>query len=227
MGAVLAPSILAADFARLGAEIKDVEGGGAALVHIDVMDGHFVPNLSIGSMVTASVRRVTQLPLDCHLMIENPDRYLEAFIRAGADMLSVHVEAARHLHRTVQVVRGLGAKAGVALNPATPLSALKEILPIADFVVLMSVDPGFGGQTFIPSALHKISELRQWINRQGIDVRIEVDGGVTMENLDAVVTAGADVIVVGSAVFSSGDPRGTTQRMVRRLAELAEHGAGR
>jgi len=227
MGAVLAPSILSADFARLGTEVKEVEAGGAALIHIDVMDGHFVPNISIGPTVAASLRKVTQLPLDCHLMVENSDRYLEAFVQAGADMLSVHVEATRYLHRTVQLIRGFGAKAGLALNPSTPLSSLQEILPVADFVLLMSVDPGFGGQKFIPSALRKITQLRQWIDREGIDVRIEVDGGVTMENLDAVVTAGADMIVVGSAVFSSDDPRGNTHRMVRRLAELAEHGSER
>jgi len=227
MGAVLAPSILSADFARLGSEVKDVESGGAAIVHIDVMDGHFVPNITIGPAVTASLRGVTQLPLDCHLMIENPDRYVDSFLRAGADMLSVHVEAAPHLHRTVQAIRGGGAKAGVALNPSTPLSCLEEILPFVDFVLLMTVNPGFGGQTFILSVLRKIAELRRWIDRECIDARIEVDGGINAENLDSVVHAGADVIVVGSAVFACGDPRGTTQKMVRRLAEMAEHGTNR
>jgi len=225
VGAVLAPSILSADFARLGAEIKDVEAGGAALVHVDVMDGHFVPNLTIGPAVTAAVRKVTQLPLDCHLMIEDPDRYVEAFVRAGADMVSVHVEAAVHLHRTLQAIRDLGAKAGVVLNPATPLSSLDEALPCADFVLLMSVNPGFGGQTLIPSVLRKARELREWIEGDGLDVRIEIDGGVTLDNLEEVASTGVDMIVAGSAVFGSGDPRGTTQKMVRILAEVAERAA--
>ena len=222
MGAVLAPSILSADFGRLGAEIKDVESGGAALIHVDVMDGHFVPNLTIGPAVTAAVRKVTQLPVDCHLMIEDPDRYVEAFARAGADMISVHVEAARHLHRTVERIRELGAKAGVVLNPATSLSSLDEILPAVDFVLLMSVNPGFGGQTLIPSVLRKARDLREWIDGDALDVRLQIDGGVTLDNLDDVAATGVDMIVAGSAVFGSGDPRGATQGMVRRLAEIAE-----
>ncbi len=224
MAAVLAPSILSADFARLGAEIKDVEAGGAALIHVDVMDGHFVPNLAVGPAVTAAVRKVTQLPVDCHLMIENPERYLEAFVRAGADMVSVHVEAARHLHRTVEAIRQLGAKAGVVLNPATPLNTLDEILPFADFVLLMSVNPGFGGQTLIRSVLDKARALRERIDREGLDLRVEIDGGVTAQNLEDVASSGVDVIVAGSAVFHSGDVRGTTQAMVRRLAALALRG---
>ncbi len=227
MGAVLAPSILSADFARLGAEIKDVEAGGAGLIHVDVMDGHFVPNIASGPAVTAAVRRVTQLPVDCHLMIENPDRYVEAFIQAGADMVSVHVEATQHLHRAVQAIRGLGAKAGVVLNPATPLSSLDEILPLTDFVLLMSVNPGFGGQNLIPSVLRKARLLRECVDGEAYEVRIEIDGGVTLENLDEVAASGVDLIVAGSAVFASGDPRGATQRMVRRLAEIAERGGKR
>lgn len=222
MGAVIAPSILSADFARLGAEIKDVEAGGAGLIHVDVMDGHFVPNITIGPAVTAAVRKVTQLPVDCHLMISEPDRYLEAFAGAGADMISVHVEAARHLHRTLRAIRDLKVKAGVVLNPATPLATLQEILPEADFVLVMSVNPGFGGQSLIRSALAKARALREWIERDGLATRIEIDGGVSLDNLDAVAAAGVDMIVAGSAIFGSGDPRGATQAMVRRLAELAE-----
>ena len=225
MAAVLAPSILSADFSRLGAQIKDVEAGGAALVHVDVMDGHFVPNLTLGPAVTAAVRGVTQLPLDCHLMVADPDRWVEPFVGAGAEMVSVHVEAARHLHRTVQAIRAAGAKAGVVLNPATPLSALEEILPACDYVLLMSVNPGFGGQTLIPSVLSKARALRAWIERERLDVRIEIDGGVTLDNLDGVARSGVDIIVAGSAVFGSGDVRGTTQAIVRRLAVLAENAA--
>lgn len=223
MAAVMAPSILSADFARLGAEIKEVEAGGAALIHVDVMDGHFVPNLTIGPAVTKAVRKVTQLPVDCHLMIEEPDRYIEAFAEAGADMISVHVEVARHLDRTVHAIRALGRKAGVVLNPATTLASLTDILPEADFVLLMSVNPGFGGQKLIPAVLRKARELREWIRREGLPTRIEIDGGVSLENLDQVAASGVDMIVAGSAIFHSGDPKGTTQKMVRRLATLANH----
>jgi len=222
LGAVLAPSILSADFARLGAQIKEVEAGGAAIIHVDVMDGHFVPNITIGPAVTAAVRGITQLPVDCHLMIADPDRYIDAFVEAGADMVSVHVEAAVHLHRTVRAIRDLGAKAGVVLNPATPLGSLDEILPAVDYVLLMSVNPGFGGQRLIPSVLDKARALRERIDGARLDVRIEIDGGVTAANLEQVASTGVDMIVAGSAVFGSGDARAATESMVGKLAELAE-----
>jgi len=222
VGAVLAPSILSADFSRLGAEIEAVEAGGAALIHIDVMDGHFVPNITIGPAVTAAVRKVTQLPLDCHLMIEQPSRYVEEFVEAGADMVSVHFEADPHLHGTVTRIRQAGAKAGVVLNPATPLSSLSAVLPELDYVLLMSVNPGFGGQKLIPSVLRKARELREWIDRERLDARIELDGGVKPDNLDDVAASGVDMVVAGSAVFHADDVRATTEAMVRRLAELAE-----
>jgi len=222
LAALLAPSILSADFARLGEQLHETEAGGASIVHIDVMDGHFVPNITIGPVVTEAVRGVTDLPLDCHLMIEEPDRYVGQFVDAGADMISVHVEAARHLHRTVNRIRDLGAKAGVALNPATPLVSLTDILSEVDFVLLMSVNPGFGGQKLIPAVLGKVRELRAWIDRERLAVRIEIDGGVTVDNLQEVAATGLDMIVAGSAVFGSGDIMGTTREMVRRLAELEE-----
>jgi ribulose-phosphate 3-epimerase len=222
MGAVLAPSILSADFARLAEEVRDVEAGGAGLIHVDVMDGHFVPNITIGPAVTAALRKVTQLPLDCHLMIEEPERYVDEFVKAGADMVSVHVEAARHLHRCVTRIQELGAKAGVVLNPSTPLSALDEIVEPADFVLLMSVNPGFGGQRMIEPVLDKARALRRRIDERGLDTRIEIDGGVTLDNLDRVAGTGVDMIVAGSAVFGTGDAREAARRMVHRLAELAE-----
>ena len=208
---LLAPSILAADFAALGAEIAKVERGGADLVHVDVMDGHFVPNITIGPPVVRSIRKVTKLPLDVHLMIEEPDRYIEDFARAGAAMITVHVEAVPHLHRTVQFIKGLGVRAGVALNPATPVSALDEIGPDLDHVLVMSVNPGFGGQTFIARSESKIQAVRRLLDSQGNDAPIEVDGGIDLTNVARIVAAGARIIVAGNAIFGSADPEATTR----------------
>jgi len=222
MAAVIAPSILSADFARLGEEVKAVEAGGAGMIHVDVMDGHFVPNITIGPAITAALRNVTKLPLDCHLMIDEPDRYVDDFIEAGADMISIHVEAARHLHRTLSRIQELGAKAGVALNPSTPLSALVEVLELVDYVLLMSVNPGFGGQKMIPSVLEKARALRHRIDGGGLGTLIQLDGGLTMENLELVASAGVDIIVAGSSIFKSENAQETTRLMALRLAEMAE-----
>ncbi len=219
----LAPSILSADFARLGEEVRAVEGAGAGLIHVDVMDGHFVPNITIGPPVVRAIRKVTDLPLDAHLMIEDADRWVEAFVDAGADMVSVHVEACPHLHRTVEAVRARGAKAGVVLNPATPLTALDAILEDVDYVLLMSVNPGFGGQKFIPSVRPKIRALRARIQSAAGSaggVVIEVDGGVGEDNAADLVRDGAGILVAGPAVFGAGDPAGSVRRL-RRLAEGA------
>jgi ribulose-phosphate 3-epimerase len=202
----VAPSILSADFSRLGEEIKAVEAAGADLIHIDVMDGHFVPNITIGPLIVQACRKATKLPLDVHLMIENPELYIADFAKAGADYITVHAEAARHLHRLVQSIREhKGVKAGVSLNPATPLEELDYILDELDLVLIMSVNPGFGGQAFIPSALRKIRELRQLINDRKLSVEIEVDGGVKAENAAAITGAGADILVAGSAVYGAKD----------------------
>ena len=201
----LAPSILAADFARLGDAIAAATRGGADQIHVDVMDGHFVPNISIGVPVVSSLRKVTSLPLDVHLMIMQPDRYLEAFIDAGANLVSVHVEVLPHLHRTVTQIKKLGAKAGVVLNPSTPVSALEEIAPEVDFVLVMSVNPGFGAQVFIPASLKKIRQVRALLDRAGNQAPIEVDGGIDLSTVTAVVEAGAEWLVAGHAIFGSGD----------------------
>jgi len=202
---MMAPSILSADFSRLGEEIKSVENGGAEVIHVDVMDGHFVPNITIGPPVVASVRQVTDLPLDVHLMIENADRYIDDFAGAGADWITVHVEACPHLHRTVHRIKELGKKAGVVLNPATPLGTLDEILPDVDLVMLMSVNPGFGGQSFIRSSLQKIRTLRRMIEDLSLEIGIEVDGGVSPATIEDVAGAGANIFVAGSAVFGRED----------------------
>jgi ribulose-phosphate 3-epimerase len=201
----LAPSILAANFANLGADIAAATRGGADQIHVDVMDGHFVPNITIGVPVVKSLRKATTLPLDVHLMIMQPDRYLEAFIEAGADMVSVHVEVLPHLHRTVTQIKKLGAKAGVVLNPSTPVSALEEIAPDVDFVLVMSVNPGFGGQVFIPASVKKIRNVRALLDRAGNKAPIEVDGGIDLTTVTSVVEAGAEWLVAGHAIFGGGN----------------------
>jgi ribulose-phosphate 3-epimerase len=211
---ILAPSILSADFGRLADQIAAVERGGAGLVHVDVMDGHFVPNITVGPPVVKAVRKATQLPIDVHLMIENADRYLDAFADAGANWISVHVEAVPHLQRTVAHLHRRSVRAGVALNPATPLVALDEILPELDYVLVMSVNPGFGGQTFLPGSFDKLRRLRAALVSRGLSPQVEVDGGVDVTNIRSVKEAGAEVIVAGSAVFGAGDPEGAARRMV-------------
>jgi ribulose-phosphate 3-epimerase len=202
---LIAPSILSADFARLGEEIKAVESAGADWIHVDVMDGHFVPNITIGPAVVEAVRHATELPVDVHLMIENADRYIEDFVKAGSDSLTVQLEACVHLHRTVQAIKDLGVKAGVAINPATPVSTLDLILQDVDMVLIMSVNPGFGGQTFIPESLQKIEDLKPMIADKNPEVLIQVDGGINRETIQPVAMAGADVFVAGSAIFGSSD----------------------
>ena len=211
----IAPSILSADFSRLGEEIQAVERGGATILHVDVMDGHFVPNLTVGLPVVKSLARATQLPIDAHLMISEPGRYASQFVEAGAKMVSVHVEADAHLHRTLSSIRSAGAAAGVVINPATPVESLSEALPYADYVLVMSVNPGFGGQRFIDTSIDKVRRLRRLIQERGLTTRIEIDGGVDLNNIAAVVSAGAEIIVAGSAVFSTKDP----EAAVRNLRE--------
>jgi len=214
---LIAPSILSADFAALGDAVAAVERGGADLIHVDVMDGHFVPNITIGVPVVKSLRRIATVPLDVHLMIEEPDRYIEAFAEAGAGMMSVHVEVLPHLHRTVHAIKKLGVKAGVVLNPATPVVALQEIAGDVDFVLVMSVNPGFGGQTFIPRAESKVREVRALLDAAGNRAAVEIDGGIDRHNVARVVAAGARMIVAGSAVFNTPDP----ERAVRELKAAA------
>ncbi len=209
----IAPSILSADFARLGDEIRAAEAAGAHLLHVDVMDGHFVPNITIGPPVVESIRKVTRLPLDVHLMIEDPDKFLKDFVAAGADILTVHYEATVHVHRSVQMIKESGVKAGVSINPATPVWNLDNILGDLDLVLVMSVNPGFGGQKFIPVALEKLRQLRKRIDDAGLAASIEVDGGVKPENAREIAAAGADILVMGSAFFSSGDYAALMEKM--------------
>ena len=213
----ISPSILSADFANLEKEVKDVELAGADMLHMDVMDGHFVPNITIGPLVVGAIRPVTELPLDVHLMIENPDQYIPDFAKAGADIIVVHAEAVRHLHRTIQLIKSFGKKVGVSLNPATSLSVLDIILPDLDLVLLMTVNPGFGGQSFIESSLSKIAELRRRIDTLGLPIELEVDGGVKVDNIEKIAAAGADVFVAGSAVFGTESYQST-------ISQLKENG---
>ena len=202
----IAPSILSADFTCLGEQIKTVERAGASLLHVDVMDGRFVPNITVGFPVVKAISRATRLPIDAHLMIVEPGRYAEQFVKAGAQMVSIPIEADPHAHRTLTTIRDAGARAGIALNPATPLSALDEAVKFADYVLLMSVNPGFGGQEFIPASLDKIRRLRKMIDERGLKTRIEVDGGIDSDNIAEVTSAGAEIIVSGSAIFATPDP---------------------
>jgi ribulose-phosphate 3-epimerase len=215
---ILAPSILSADFGRLAEEIQAAERGGAGLVHVDVMDGHFVPNLTVGPAVVKAVRRGTRLPIDVHLMIEEPDRYLEAFRDAGADWISVHVEAVPHLQRTVAQLRQRGASPGVVLNPSTPLLSLEEILPEVDYVLVMSVNPGFGGQAFLPASVDKVRRLAAQIGSRALPVRIEVDGGIDAGNARSLVEAGAEILVAGNAVFGQGQAERDARRIIEACA---------
>ncbi|WRP08403.1 ribulose-phosphate 3-epimerase [Rossellomorea aquimaris] len=213
----IAPSILSANFAELGNEIKDVEKGGADYIHVDVMDGHFVPNITLGPMIVKAVRPLTTLPLDVHLMIENPGQYIEAFADAGADYITVHVEADPHLHRTIQMIKSKGVKAGVVLNPGTPAEMIKPILQDVDMVLLMTVNPGFGGQSFIPSVVPKIKQIREWANEVNPVLEIEVDGGINPETAAICAEAGADVFVAGSAIYNRSDRGAAIEELKRSL----------
>jgi ribulose-phosphate 3-epimerase len=209
----LAPSILSADFARVGDAVRMAEDAGADLIHLDIMDGHFVPNLTLGPQAVSSIRKMTRLPIDVHLMVENPGFFIPLFQEAGADWISVHLEASTHLHRDVSLIKDLGRKAGVVLNPATPIHFLSDILKELDYILVMSVNPGFGGQKFIPSTLDKIRRLRSWIEGQNLSFPIEVDGGVTPANAETLIEAGAEVLVVGAAIFGAEDPAGVIARL--------------
>jgi ribulose-phosphate 3-epimerase len=219
----VAPSILSADFSSLGRDIAAAERGGADLIHVDVMDGHFVPNITIGPPVVRAIKRIATRPLDVHLMIEEPDRYIDEFVAAGASMVSVHVEAVPHLHRSVTHIKSLGAKAGVVLNPSTPATMLEEIAPYVDFVLVMSVNPGFGGQSFIPTSLQKLRRVRSVLTAAGSSAPIEIDGGVDLANVNDIVAAGANILVAGQAIFGASDPEGAT-RALRAAANRTTSG---
>ncbi|MCC7345460.1 MAG: ribulose-phosphate 3-epimerase [Deltaproteobacteria bacterium] len=217
MPKLIAPSILSADFSRLGDEVRAVEAAGADIIHFDVMDGHFVPNITVGPLVLEAVRKITRLPIDAHLMIDHPDQYVAEFVKAGANYVSVHVEASRHLHRSIQLIRSLGAKAGIALNPHTPVAAMGYILDEVDFILVMTVNPGFGGQKFIPAAFKKVAELDQMRREHKLNFEIEIDGGVKVENIAEVSAAGVDIFVAGSAIFQSNNYADTIAQMRRAL----------
>lgn len=216
---LIAPSILSADFARLGDEVKAVAAAGADWIHADIMDGHFVPNITFGPMVVKAVKQITQLPIDVHLMIEDPDRYVPDFVSAGADWISVHVETCVHLNRSIQQIKELGAKAGAVLNPATPIDSLEWTLEDLDYVLIMSVNPGFGGQAFIPNSLQRIKRLRKMIDERGLKTLIEIDGGVNKKTIAEISAAGVDVFVAGSAIFNSSDYSETIAAFKRLIAE--------
>jgi ribulose-phosphate 3-epimerase len=215
----IVPSILSADFAKLGEDIAKVERAGISMLHLDVMDGHFVPNLTIGPPVVKSIRKITRLTLDVHLMIEDPDTYAPRFVEAGADQVLVHQEVCRHLDRTLRMIQSEGARAGVVLNPATPVSMLADVLGVADYVLIMSVNPGFGGQKFIPNSLRKVRTLDAWRKEMGLHLPIEIDGGVTLENVAEIVRAGVDWVVTGSFVFHSDDPEATVRELQHTARE--------
>jgi ribulose-phosphate 3-epimerase len=217
----IVPSLLSADFANLGEAVAAAERGGADMIHVDIMDGHFVPNLTMGPIVVKSLKRVAHLPLDVHLMIEEPDRFAEAFVAAGAASLTVHVEAVVHLHRTVQFVKSLGVKAGVALNPATPVNALEEIAGDVDYVLVMTVNPGFGGQTFIRRSESKVRQVRELLRREGSTAPIEVDGGIDVHTAPRIVAAGADILVAGNSIFNTPDPTAATRALRAAALESA------
>jgi ribulose-phosphate 3-epimerase len=215
----LAPSILSADFAHLGEQVARAQEGGASVIHVDIMDGHFVPNLTIGPPVVKSLRKVTKLPLDCHLMIDNPDEFIPIFAEAGADWISIHQEATVHLNRSLQHIRDHGVRAGVVINPATPVGTLSEVLDMVDYVLVMSVNPGFGGQKFLPNSLHKMRHLAEIRSQRGLNYRIEVDGGVALDTVAEVVRAGAEILVAGNAVFGKGDPKTNAERLLKAATE--------
>ncbi len=215
----IAPSLLSADFSRLKEDITLVEKGGADVLHVDVMDGHFVPNITFGPFIVKAIKKCASIPLDVHLMIENPERYIEDFAKAGSDYITVHVEACTHIHRVLQQIKSTGAKVGVSLNPGTPLSSIEEVLEDVDLILIMSVNPGFGGQSFIPGALDKIRRLRQMLTERGLDhVEIEIDGGVKLDNIAEVAEAGVDIFVSGSGIYRAEDPKDMIAQMKKAIA---------
>ena len=215
----LAPSILSADFAHLADQVQSAVAGGGTVVHVDVMDGHFVPNITLGPPIVRSLRKATSAPLDCHLMIENPDAYIPDFADAGANWISVHQEACRHLNRTLHLIKSHGVKAGVVINPATPVETLSEVLDVVDYVLVMSVNPGFGAQKFIPGALHKVRKLVELRRAGGLDFRIEIDGGVGLDTIPEIVQAGVEILVAGNAVFGNGDPKVNAGKLLKAAKE--------